>query len=131
VLPYRPIDGFFECYARDERVVRCGFARARTIHFEPVTWYDFWMITANTSPALDRLLGPLGDCLTRESAERLLELKADPQLQAIVDDLAARNNRGLLTPDERAEYGEVVRFGTFVAILKSKARQLLANSEGQ
>jgi len=30
----------------------------------------------------------------------------------------------LLTPEERAEYGNYVTFGTFVAILKSKARQL-------
>ena len=35
-----------------------------------------------------------------------------------------------LTPDEQAEYGTYVSYGTFVAILKSKARQLLAASPG-
>jgi hypothetical protein len=44
--------------------------------------------------------------------------------------LAHRCNAGLLTPEESAEYSSYVKFGTFVAILKSKARQLLANSQG-
>jgi len=89
------------------------------------------MKTANTGPALDRLVGPLSECLTPESARRLLALKADPKLQARVDYLAGRCSQGLLTAEERTEYGKYVSFGTFVAILKSKARQLLANSQGE
>ena len=89
------------------------------------------MKTVNTAPALDRLVGPLSECLTTESARRVLALKADPELQTRVDYLADRCSQGLLTPDERAEYGDYVTFGTFVAILKSKARQLLANSQGE
>ena len=89
------------------------------------------MKTANNAAALDRLAAPLGECLTPESARRLLALKADRQLQARVDSLAERCNQGLLTPEERAEYGNYVSFSTFVAILKSKARQLLANSQGE
>jgi hypothetical protein len=77
-------------------------------------------------------LGPRAiECLTPESARRLLALKADSNLQARVDYLATRCNQGSLTFEERAEYGNYVTFGTFVAILKSKARQLLANSEGE
>ena len=48
-----------------------------------------------------------------------------------VDYLADRCNAGLLTLEERAEYSNYVSFGTFVAVLKSKARQLLANSRGE
>ena len=48
-----------------------------------------------------------------------------------VDDLAERHSRGELSPDEQAEYGGYVYFDTFVAILKSKARQLLAHSSGE
>ena len=73
---------------------------------------------------------PLGDCLTPESARRVLTLKADAALQARVDDLRDRHREGLLTPDELAEYGNYVSFSTFVAILKSKARQLLASTNG-
>ncbi len=88
------------------------------------------MNTAKTAPMLDRLVAPLGECLTPESARRLLALKADPTLQAHVDDLANRHNQGSLTPQHEAEYGTYVSYGTFVAILKSKARQLLASSSG-
>jgi hypothetical protein len=88
------------------------------------------MKTAKTAPALDQLVAPLGDCLTPESARRLLALKARPKLQARVADLADRHSQGLLTPEEQAEYGTYVSYSTFVAILKSKARQLLAKSHG-
>ena len=88
------------------------------------------MVTSNPTPVLDQLVAPLGDCLTPESARRLLALKGDPKLQALVDDLAERHSRGELTPEEQAEYRGYVYFDTFVAILKSKARQLLAASRG-
>ena len=89
------------------------------------------MKTANSEAVLDRLVGPLGDCLTPDFARRLLALKADRQLQARVDYLAERCNQGLLTAQEHAEYSSYVKFGTFVAILKSKARQLLAHAQGE
>jgi len=89
------------------------------------------MKTVRSTPILDQLMAPLGDCLTPESARRLLALKADPKLQARVDDLAERHSRGVLTTEEQAEYGGYVYFDTFIAILKSKARQLLANSPGK
>jgi hypothetical protein len=83
---------------------------------------------AKSPPALDRLVSPLGNCLTPESARRLLALKADRKLQAYVDDLADRHSEGRLSPAEEAEYGRYVSFSTFIAILKSKARQLLVGT---
>jgi hypothetical protein len=88
------------------------------------------MKASASSPVIDRLLAPLGDCLTPESARRVLALKADSALQARVDDLASRHSQGGLTAEEQAEYGRYVSYSTFVAILKSKARQILANSPG-
>jgi hypothetical protein len=87
------------------------------------------MKSTNPDAALDRLLDALGDCLTPESARRVLALKADRKLQTRVNHLADRSSEGLLTAQELAEYSSYVKFGTFVAILKSKARQLLANSQ--
>ena len=90
------------------------------------------MATAeSTVPVLDRLVSPLGDCLTEESARRLLALKGDPAVQARVDNLEQRHKRGELSAEEQVEYGRYVSYSTFVAILKSKARQLLANSAGE
>lgn len=80
---------------------------------------------------LDDLVTPLSDCLTPESARRVIALKADRKLQARVNDLAGRHSRGELSAAEQAEYGRYVTFGTFVAILKSKARQLLADAQGE
>jgi hypothetical protein len=73
------------------------------------------MKTLKPAAVLDQLVAPLADCLTPESARRLLALKADPELQARVDDLAARHSRGELTAEEHAEYGRYVSYSTFVA----------------
>jgi hypothetical protein len=89
------------------------------------------MKTTTPGPALDRLVGSLGECRTSESARRLLALKADAKLQSRVDYHAGRCSEGTLTPEERAEYGNYVTFGTFVATLESKARQFLAKSQGE
>lgn len=80
---------------------------------------------------IERLLAPLGDCLTPETARRMIALKADPELQAYIDDLATRHTEGKLTPAEQAEYGKYVSYATFVAVLKSKARQLLAGHRSE
>ena len=89
------------------------------------------MESAKSTPILDRLIEPLGECLTPESARKLLALKADATLQTRIDELAERHGQGLLTPDEQVEYSKYISYGTFVSILKSKARQLLAHSPGE
>ncbi len=83
------------------------------------------------TPVLDRLIAPLGDCLTPESARRLLALKPDPDLVSRIDDMATCNTEGRLTAEESAEYGRYISYATFVAILKSKARQLLTAPHGE
>jgi DICT domain-containing protein len=75
---------------------------------------------------LDRVLDPVSRCLTPEVARRIVELRADPELQKRVDMLADRSAEGQLTPEERAEYETYVRASRFIAILQAKARKLLA-----
>jgi hypothetical protein len=53
---------------------------------------------------LDRLLDPVGRCLSPEAARALVSLRADPQFQARLDELADKNTAGQLTPEEREEY---------------------------
>ncbi len=89
------------------------------------------MKSAKNTPVVDRLVTPLGECLTPESARRLLALKPDPDLQARVDEMATRHTEGQLSPEQTAEYGRYVSYATFIAILKSKARQLLASPHGE
>ena len=47
-------------------------------------------------------------------------------VQKHIDQLADKCTEGTLTPEERAKYGELVRLGTIMAMLKSKIRQRLA-----
>jgi hypothetical protein len=88
------------------------------------------MTTVEITNALERLVSPLGDCLTPESARRLLSLKADDALQVRVEYLAQRHSKGLLSEAEQSEYSQYINYNTFVAILKSKARQLIASNSG-
>jgi len=81
------------------------------------------------SPAHDRLVDALGDCLTPETAQRLLKVKTEPKLQARIDFLAKRNNKGLLKPEEQSEYESYVSFIKFVAVLQTKSRQVLDKSQ--
>lgn len=74
---------------------------------------------------LDRVLEPVKACLTPEVARRLLDLRADPELQARLDELADKANEGRLTPDEQAEYDRYRAAFHFVTILQAKARDLL------
>jgi len=80
-------------------------------------------LTVNT--VLDRVLDPFTECLTREVAERVVNLRADAEVQARVDDLADKANEGLLSDEERAEYDKYREAFHFITILQAKARALL------
>jgi hypothetical protein len=80
------------------------------------------------SALIDDLIEPLSKCLTDESAQRLLRLRAGKKLQAKIDKLADKCTEGTLTDAEKHEYQDYVSFGNFVALLQSKARQRLANT---
>ena len=77
------------------------------------------------SPILDRLVEPVARTLTPDVARALVQLRADAELQAQMDELAQKCNEGKLTPEERDEYETSIRFGNFIAILQAKARALL------
>ena len=81
-----------------------------------------------TASVLDRLLEPVGRSLNGEAARTLVELRADPQVQARVDELARKCNEGQLSPAERAEYESYVSAASLIAVLQAKARARLACS---
>jgi hypothetical protein len=80
-----------------------------------------------TSSIIDRLAEPFVRTLTPKVAQALVKLRADPELQRRMDELAEKCNEGQLTPDEREEYESSIRFGSFIAILQAKARAFLKN----
>lgn len=80
--------------------------------------------------ALTRLLDPLGRCLTPDVAKELVNLRADPRVQARLEELADKNTEGVLTPEERDEYETSVHVIEFIAVLQAKARTILARNGG-
>ena len=86
------------------------------------------MATTSESLAFDRGVRPLLEIVLPEKADAVIGFRADPELQARIEELAGKSTEGELTEDERAEYAGYVRANKFVAILKVQA-QHLANSQ--
>ena len=82
-----------------------------------------------TTATLDRLVEPVVRTFTPEVARALINLRADRQLQARMDELAEKCNEGKLTSDEREEYETSIRFANYLALLQAKARKLLKARE--
>jgi hypothetical protein len=69
---------------------------------------------------------PASDDLSREWARHALTLGFKEDDQARMRDLAARNQEGALSLEEREELENYVSVGHLLALLHSKARILLA-----
>src|SRR5258707_10187538 len=79
------------------------------------------MTTQMELPTLDMILEPLGNCFSREGAQRILALRIDATSQAKLDDFAERNKEGQLTKRERAEYESCIQALDVIALLQAKA----------
>ena len=83
-----------------------------------------------THAVLDELLDPVSHCLTLEVAHRVTQLRAPESVQRRMEQLAARSSEGTLSAQERHEYEAYVSAGTLIAVLQSKARKLLRDTQG-
>lgn len=83
------------------------------------------MATVETT-YFDRLLAPVTECFTPEVAERLVGLRADPEIEARIEELAAKANEGQLSREERAEYEDYIEAVDLIGILQARARAILA-----
>jgi hypothetical protein len=75
---------------------------------------------------LDRYLDPIADVLTPPVAQRILDLKAEPDVLERVAELGRKSNHGTLTEEELDEYRVLADAGTLISILKNKARRTLS-----
>ena len=82
----------------------------------------------NTSAVLDDLFDPVSRCLTPEVAGRIAGLRAAPQVQQKLDELAEKSTEGTLTDAERSEYETYVRAINFIGLLQAKARSVITAS---
>ena len=86
-------------------------------------WYTIFMSTVSY---LDRFLEPVTEAFTPELARRLVDLRADDELQAEVEVLRQKANEGKLNSDEEAAYKDFVEAVDVISIIQSKARRFLA-----
>lgn len=83
------------------------------------------MTDTTTTTILDRVLDPFTECLTVDVAQRIVDLRADAQSQARVDELADKANEGQLTEAERVEYDKFRDAFHLITVLQAKARTFL------
>ena len=82
-------------------------------------------VTNDTMTVLARVLEPVGHCFTPEVAQAIVALRADPAVQARLEDLADKSTQNTLSEDERIEYETYVHAIDFIAVLQSQARRIL------
>lgn len=80
---------------------------------------------------LSQLLEPIGQIMPREFARELASLKASPETQARLEELAERNTEGELSDDERAEYLSYVDAIDMISLLQAKARSAMARQANE
>ena len=83
------------------------------------------MPATRETEAFDRGVRPVLQIVLPEKAEAVVNFRADPKLQARIEELADKSTEGKLTEAEQAEYAGYVRANKFVAILQRQARQLV------
>ncbi len=76
---------------------------------------------------LDSLLDPFAGTLSRDAARFIAEFRADSATQAHVDELAEKANQGTASPQELAQYEQLVDAATLIGIMQAKARKALRN----
>jgi hypothetical protein len=84
------------------------------------------MNTMTTNDCLELLLQPMADSFSVEFARRLVDLRAAPDVQQRLEQLAEKANEGTLTVEEHTEYKAFIDSSTMIAIMQAKARRFLA-----
>lgn len=88
------------------------------------------MIQPSSFPVIDELFDPVSRCLTPDVARSIAGLKATPNVQQKLDDLAEKSTEGTLTAEERSEYEACVRAINFISLLQLKARAVISGISG-
>lgn len=84
-------------------------------------------VAMSTSDYLDRFLEPVTDAFTPELARKIVELRAEPRLQARIDELADKASQGTLSPEEEQDYKNCIEAADIIGIFQAKARRFLAS----
>lgn len=88
------------------------------------------MLTSPESAAFQRGIDSLLQLVLSDKAAQVAAFQGDRELAARIEELAAKNTEGELSPAEQAEYAGYVRANKFVAIFQKRARQLQSVVKG-
>jgi hypothetical protein len=72
-----------------------------------------------------KVIAPEKEGLSPEAARSILRLKFDAEAKARMNELARKNQDGLLSPEERQELEGYVKVGDVLSLLHLKARKSL------
>lgn len=72
----------------------------------------------------ERIIHPQGG-MSKETAQRILQIKFTAEEQQQMHELAKRNQRGELTDDEEALLDHYCRVGTLLSVLKLRSQRVL------
>ncbi len=76
--------------------------------------------------AIHSLFDSVGQCLTLDTASRLDKFAVSEEVQQQLDDWADSNLLGELTEGDKQQYEATMRALNFIAVLQSRARQVIA-----
>ena len=79
-----------------------------------------------TNAIISEALRPITESLNADTAKQFAELRMSDDVQQRVDVLASKCNEGELNDEERGEYESLVRVGNILAVLKAKAKKIVA-----
>jgi hypothetical protein len=84
--------------------------------------------TAKSEAAIwAKVIAPEKKMLSPEAARSILQLKFRAEDKARMNELARKNQDGLLSPEERQELENYVKVGDVLSLLHLKARKSLQN----
>jgi len=75
-----------------------------------------------------RIVDPNDGTLPHDISRLILDLRFEAEAGARMNELAEKNNRGLLSETERQEMDKYLRVDNFLNLLHAKARQSLQHS---
>ena len=78
-----------------------------------------------TTSMFERIIEPFAECLTRDAAQKIADLRADVATETQLEDLADKANRGVLTDAEKGEYERLLAMLHVVSLLQIRARRIL------
>ena len=90
------------------------------------------VLTPNTEAAiLARIIESDTGTITPEVAHYLLAMRLPGRDEERVNELSAKARAGSLQPDEEQELDSYLHIGRLLAVMQSRARQLLSKSDPQ